>query len=108
MKRGFTLLLSVAALALVWTSPALAGGHPATGKYHCATGYWLKIKSADHYKFSVGDGGKYAYKSASHKIVFKSGYLSQDWYGGYRKDSQGNPIIDLFLKDDSGDDSCYR
>ena len=103
---GATLAVAVALAALL-AAPALAG--VSRGTYFCSSGYQLKIKAHRHYKFSVGDGGKYRFKSGSHKIVFKSGYLAADWYGHYRHDTNtGTPIIELILKDHSGSDFCEK
>ena len=77
-------------------------------RYDCTSGYYIKIKPRHHYKFSVGKGGKFAYKPANQKIVFKTGYLHKDWYGGFRRDANTHdPIVDIYLKDGSGSDTCY-
>lgn len=87
--------------------PALAQVPP-VDRYNCTSGYYIKIKPKHHYKFSVGKGGKFAYKPARQKIVFKTGYLHKDWYGGFRRDpNTKDPIVDIYLKDGSGSDTCY-
>jgi hypothetical protein len=106
------LVLVVAALAALGAALAASafGVSPKPDTYYCSSGYQLKIKPRHHYKFSVGDAGKYRYKSASHKLIFKTGYLHKDWYGVFRRDDNTGKwaIIDLELKDHSGSDFCER
>jgi hypothetical protein len=108
MKRALAVAAAIGVSGLL-AAPALAAG-PKPDTYYCESGYSLKIKSNDRYKFSVGDAGKYKYKSASHKVVFKTGYLAKDWYGVFRRDVNTHKptVIDLELKDHSGSDLCER
>jgi hypothetical protein len=103
-----SLALAVA-LVLALASFAVAKPPP-IGKYQCYqyspyVGYlysgWFKLVSAEKYKVSSGETGKYKYRAATKKIVFTSGpYDRWDWFGKYRRDNTGNPVIDVIAKDD--------
>lgn len=81
---------------------------PPTGKYQCYqydpyVGYqysgWFKLKSGNRYKVFSGGGGKYRVKGRT--VKFLSGpYKSYGWYGKYRHDSRGGPVIDLIDQSD--------
>jgi hypothetical protein len=81
----------VAALA----SPALAGA-PKHGKYECIDlSYWVNLKTDTKYSVQTGGGGKWTYKPASKKIVFKNGPMDFA-FGKYGKDDTGNPKFGLY------------
>lgn len=81
---------------------------PPTGKYQCYqydpyVGYqysgWFKLQSGNRYK--VFNGGKGKYRVKGRTVKFLSGtYKSYGWYGKYRTDSKGGPVIDLIDKSD--------
>lgn len=114
IKRARRTRAVIGATAAVAVSSALvaspvAATTPPTGRYNCASGYYLKIKPGKQYRFTVAPGGKFVYYPKSHKIVFKTGYLHKDWYGKFRRDAKtGSPIIALLLKHGPGSDTCYK
>ena len=87
--------------------PAASAGPP-IGKYQCyqytvGLGYlysgWFKLVSPKKYKVHNGETGRYRVKGK--RLNFTSGpYKRYGWFGKYRRDSKGNPVIDVIAKDD--------
>jgi hypothetical protein len=106
MMKSRNLVASLTAIALcagALASPALAGA-PKQGKYECVDlSYWVNLKSATKYTVQTGGGGKWTYKPAAKKIVFKTGPMDFA-YGVYGKDSTGAPKFALL---DKQDDTYY-
>jgi hypothetical protein len=85
-----------------------SGTRPPLGKYQCYqyaayVGYtysgWFKLTSASAYK--VFNGGKGKYRLIGKTVKFLSGpYKSYGWYGKYRRDPSGKPVIDLIDRSD--------
>jgi hypothetical protein len=94
------LCVIVAALA---TAPAFASA-PDLGLYHCYNGSApfgdLKLKRGDKYVWNHDSSGKYAYRAASKKVIFKTGVFHDDhWYGKHSRDpSDGSSVIKLYEK----------
>jgi hypothetical protein len=119
-SRSFTAIAAAAAsaaLIAVGSAGAPAASYvpattsakgPPTGKYQCYqydpyVGYqysgWFKLRSGNRYKVFSGGGGKYSVKGS--RVKFLSGpYKSYGWYGKYRRDSKGGPVVDLIDKSD--------
>jgi hypothetical protein len=113
-KASLAVIAALALGALLAPASGIAG--PATeaakapplGRYTCYqyaayVGYtysgWFKLTSRSAYK--VFNGGKGKYRVSGKTVKFLSGpYKSYGWYGKYRHDSTGNPVIDLIDKSD--------
>ncbi len=107
MARIAIALAVVAALAL--SAGTAVAKPPPVGKYQCyqylpLVGYlyqgFFKLVNAEKYKVGgVSEPGRYKYRAAKKKVVFTSGpYERYGWYGKYRRDSKGNPVIDVIDK----------
>jgi hypothetical protein len=110
VRRGTRIVVATVATVIIgaWAASLAFAAGPPSGTYYCSSGYSLKILKS-HYRFTVAPGGNFTYAAATHKLTFTSGYLKRDWYGKFRRDATSHsPIIDLFLKDGSGGDSCYQ
>ena len=103
--------LAVASLLMLAFAGGATAKPPPIGKYQCYqysayVGYlysgWFKLVSAEKYKVFGGAGsGRYKYRAATKKVVFTSGpYERYGWFGKYRRDNTGNPVIDLIDRAD--------
>jgi hypothetical protein len=101
-------LTAVLALGLTFAGTAIAGSPP-HGKYECIDlAYWVNLKTDTHYTVQTGGGGKWRYRPASKKLVFKTGPMDFA-YGKYGHDSTGVPRFTLYdVKDHSAYGDCIR
>lgn len=118
IRRG--LAIAIAGTALVTVAPASAEAFPKIGTYYCNEGgvfanVTIKLKARHKYTpIIAGDkykGGKWAYKAASHKLVFKTGGLASDYYGRqHRFNGKWDPDgFDLLSKSDRDFDlACFK
>jgi hypothetical protein len=95
---------------------------PAKGKYECQQysyglgmyidNGWVKIRPDRKYRPSGGNGGKYVYRAAKRKIVFRTGaYKKSGWHGIYEpKGTRGRDYHTITIRDGDGSDLlyCYR
>src|SRR5215211_8311524 len=96
------IVVLVCLTAVVAMAGTAAASAPDLGTYHCYNGSApfgdLKLKSHWKYTWNGGSPGKYAYRAASKKVIFKTGVFHKDhWYGKHSRDpSDGSSVIKLY------------
>jgi hypothetical protein len=118
IRRAAAIAIAGAALGAV--APANAAAFPGLGTYYCNEGgsyanVTIKLKPRHKYTPIIAgkkyQGGKWAYKRPSHKLVFKTGGLASDYYGRqHRFNGKWDPEgFDLLSKSDSDFDlACFK
>ncbi len=107
--------LAAALLVAALLAPAQAGAKVPLKRYECYQfdpyvghlyGGGFKLKAGGKYTSLSGGGGKWATPNGK-RVNFKTGPYKY-FYGKMRKDEKGNPVMDLYLKEDpSNPQSCY-
>lgn len=107
--------LAATLLSLALLAPAQADAKVPLKRYECyqfdpTVGYLygggFKLKREHKYTSLSGGGGKWRTPDGK-KVKFKTGPYKY-FYGKMRKDDNGNPVMDLYLKEDpSNPQACY-
>jgi hypothetical protein len=114
-RRSVPGYLAVALLAAALLAPAQAGAKVPLKKYECyqfdpTVGYLygggFTLKKRGKYTATTGGGGKWSTPNGK-RVNFKTGPYRY-FYGKMRKDAKGNPVMDLYLKQDpDNSQACY-
>lgn len=117
MSRRHSISGSLVAILLVGAvlAPAQAGAKVPLKKYECYQfdptvghlyGGGFTLKARGKYTAISGGGGKWSTPNGK-RVRFRTGPYKY-FYGKMRRDDHGNPVMDLFLKEDpSNSQACY-